>query len=506
MMQKGPADGRRGFRRALMSNVALGIVAAAGAFAGGAAYAQSTESEEIVVTGSHIRGTPETAALPVEVITAQDLQNQGSPSVTELVRNLGVSTGIDGNTNQFTSNGLEGLGNVNLRGLGPSRTLVLMNGRRMVAAPYGIGESAQSFVDTNLIPANAIGRIEVLKDGAAATYGSDAIGGVVNFITRRGFEGLEVGGDYRFIDGSDGDYTLNAAFGWENEAGTVDFLLAAGVQHRSVLNTTERDWAIRPFAENPLGGWSAIANPGRFLYNTGTGAFLNDPACASGAFPNSIVAGGVCRFQYTPFDNLIEEEDRYQVYGEFNVALTPDLDFHLEGLYAYTDIPDWETSPSYPPQVLTAQFVPGNHPGLISLINQTGGPGVSPFEVLQTGLGGIGSLFLGRSFGAGGYPGSDDGSQTGYRNYEAFRLSAGLTGEFDNGIGWDVAATFMEDEGERLTNDTYIVRFADALVGLGGPNCVDLDPLTRGTQNVPGSAGCLYYNPFSTGVPGRAAL
>lgn len=455
------------------------------------------EEEDIVVTGSHIRGTPETASLPVDVITAQDLAEQGSPTITELTRNLSVSSGIDGNTNQFTSNGLEGLGNVNLRGLGPSRTLVLMNGRRMVSAPYLIGESAQAFVDTNLIPANAIGRIEVLKDGAAATYGSDAIAGVVNFITRRGFEGFEVGGDYRFIDGSDGDYSVNGLWGWDN--GTIDFLVAAGYQHRSELDTIKReDWALRDFAENPLGGWSAISNPGRFLALP-TFTNVNDPQC--------VLLGGIlaptCRYQYTQFDNLIEEEDRYQAYGEVNIQVAPNITFHSEALYAYTDIPEWDTSPSYPPQVLTSQFVPGTHPGLLSLIAQTGGA-ASPFNVLATPAG---SLFIGRSFALGGFPGStagDFGSQTGYRNYEAFRFAVGLSGSLANGINWDVSGTFMEDTGERSTFDTYIQRFADALVGLGGPNCADLNPGLRGTQNVPGSPGCLYYNPFSTAIPSGA--
>ena len=82
---------------------------------------------------------------------------------------------MDGQTNQFASNGLEGTSNVNLRGLGPGRTLVLLNGKRQTFSPYSVGEQAQLFVDTNMIPSAAIGRIEVLKDGAAALYGSDAV-------------------------------------------------------------------------------------------------------------------------------------------------------------------------------------------------------------------------------------------------------------------------------------------------------------------------------------------
>ncbi|MBI1251442.1 MAG: TonB-dependent receptor [Alphaproteobacteria bacterium] len=458
------------------------ILAALGAVGfASAAHAQST-SDEIVVTGSLIRGTPEDAALPVDVFTAVELQRSGSPTITELVRTLGVSSGIDGATNQFTSNGLEGLGNVNLRGLGPSRTLVLMNGRRMVNAPYGIGESAQSFVDTNLIPANAIGRIEVLKDGAAATYGSDAIAGVVNFITRRGFEGFEIGGDYTFVDGSDGDYGVNATWGWRN--GPLDVLIAGGYQFRSELSTLERDWAIRSFAENPEGGFSSISNPGRFLpASTGFTTSIPDPGCVP--LGGTLVANQ-CRFQFTQYDNLVEEEERYQIYGEANYDFGDDVEFHIEGMYSFTDVPEWKTSPSYPPQVLTAQFVPGNHPGLLSLINQTGGA-TSPFQALTSG-----SLFIGRTFGWGGFPGTGYNAQQGYRTYEAYRVAASLSGQWDNGVGWDASYTFMQDVGERLTNDTYITRLASALNGLGGPNC---------TGTTPGANGCLYYNPFSTAIP-----
>lgn len=103
--------------------------------AGGTAMAQDEgDGEElrqntVTVTGSFIQGTPEDAALPVDVITAADLKLEGNPTVTDLIKNLGPSSGTDGQTNQFASNGLEGTSNVNLRGLGPARTLVLLNGR-----------------------------------------------------------------------------------------------------------------------------------------------------------------------------------------------------------------------------------------------------------------------------------------------------------------------------------------------------------------------------------------
>src|SRR3954463_10388575 len=173
------------------------------AMVGGAAHAQTaanapTAVEEVVVTGSFIAGTPKDTAIPVAVLTAQELERRGSPSVLELIKQLPISGPTLGDSNQFSVNaqGRSGGGNINIRGLGAQRTLVLLNGKRFA------GYTA----DTNLLPQAAIGRVEILKDGAAATYGSDAIGGVANFITRTNFSGFETQADYRYVDGSKGDY------------------------------------------------------------------------------------------------------------------------------------------------------------------------------------------------------------------------------------------------------------------------------------------------------------
>jgi iron complex outermembrane receptor protein len=234
----------------------------------------------VTVTGSFIQGTPEDAALPVDVLTAGDLKLEGQPSITELIRNLGPSSGVDGQTNQFASNGLEGTSNINLRGLGPARTLVLINGRRQTYHPYSIGEQAQLFVDTNTIPTAAISRIEVLKDGAAALYGSDAIAGVVNFITNEDLDGFEVGGSFSQFDGTDGDFDLNAAYGLQGS--NFSWVTSVGYNKRSEVPLLEKDWAVLPYADNPVGGWSSLVQsrilhsaerwldcPGQRLYRRG---------------------------------------------------------------------------------------------------------------------------------------------------------------------------------------------------------------------------------------------
>jgi len=189
-------------RRAILATCALPASFVVLGSQAPAALAAEEPIEEVIVTGSFIRGTPEDAASPVDVMSREEMNLTGNPSVLEMIRNLGPSSGIDGETNQFTSNGLEGISNVNLRGLGPGRTLVLMNGRRQAEAP-NLTNDGVAFVDTaSMMPTIAIKRMEILKDGAAALYGSDAISGVVNFITRGDFEGFEVQLDNQTITNS----------------------------------------------------------------------------------------------------------------------------------------------------------------------------------------------------------------------------------------------------------------------------------------------------------------
>ena len=461
--------------------------------------------ETVTVTGSFIQGTPEDAALPVDVLTAGDLKLEGKPTITELIRNLGPSSGVDGQTNQFASNGLEGTSNINLRGLGPARTLVLINGHRQTYHPYSIGEQAQLFVDTNNIPSAAIGRIEVLKDGAAALYGSDAIAGVVNFITNQDLEGFEVGGSFSTFDGTDGDYDISAAYGLQGS--NFNWVTSVGYNKRSEVLLNEKDWAVLPYADNPVGGWSSLSNPGRYVPLsagfTPLAANVNDVGCDD---VGGIYAGAAnsCHFQFTQFDNLVEEEERYQIFSEFNQDLSNGAELHLEFLYAHSDVPTWKTSPSYPPQALLNQVILASHPGYIQY--NADNPGLFP-------AGTAAALYIGRSFGYGGFPGTG-GAQEGFRTSDTYRGSGSLKGEFSNDVNYDLALSYSTTESERLTNDTYITGLTNALRGYGvctDPN-TGFDPATGTSPLAPGYAGtlsagagaCEYYNPFSNAIPFNA--
>ena len=224
------------------------------------AWAQESGAlEEVLVTGSLIKGTATDAETNVSVYDRSALDMQNSPSLVDFTKNLSFSSGVDGDSNQFESNATEGLANVNLRGLGPARTLVLINGQRQAAVPVRLG--AGRFVDINSIPGVAIERIEVLKEGAAATYGSDAVGGVVNFITRSDFQGFELQGNYASIADSNGDYSLSAIFG--TEIGDLNWVTSAGYRERSQLKQRDRDFGTRLDGSYlPFDGFSTIGNPG----------------------------------------------------------------------------------------------------------------------------------------------------------------------------------------------------------------------------------------------------
>lgn len=475
--------------------------------------------EEVVVTGSFIRGTPEDAALPVDVISTEELQKQGSPTMVEMIKSLTASNGVLGESNQFTSQrgqAAEGSGSVNLRGLGPTRTLVLLNGHRLASD------------DTNALPMTAIGRVEVLKDGAASTYGSDAIGGVVNFITRKNFTGIEMSADYRFINGSDGDYSFGVTAGkaWER----FDVLVSAGYQFRADLPITQRDWAMREFHENPEATWSTGSSPMSFIpvaaNFTAVGARRADVGCAP--LGGIVTADGLCRSQPLVWDNIVDKMRSAQIYAEFNADLTDTLRFHAEAMYAYTEVPSVNTTPSYttsrpitqtvlpagftnvatwatpaPDQPAGSNFfyVPLTNPGFAAYC------AANPAQCPAGTAGAVIQIAQWRPFLTGGNPLFGYKESTLYRERRNMRFSASLQGEtpelgFLGAAGWDLNTTYGRYESERRGYDAITGRLELALRGLGGPSCPWQNPANAGNA----ALGCSYLNPFSNGIPGNPAL
>lgn len=238
-------------RLVLSSTVALGALAAP-AFAQEApditnrnAQAGSSEGGAIVVTGSRIKQDPTKSALPLQIITNAEIERAGISSAEQL--NMFLTSSGSGADNLASNSdvttgaqrGTNGLSSANLRGQGSAATLVLLNGRRVAAH----GLSGQS-VDVNQIPFAAIDRVEVLKDGASAIYGTDAVGGVINYITKKNYSGLGVQGFSDITEKGGGNiYRLSgvAGYGDLDDQG-FNIMGAVAYSWNKILQGTDRDF------------------------------------------------------------------------------------------------------------------------------------------------------------------------------------------------------------------------------------------------------------------------
>jgi len=473
-------------------------------------------AERIVVTGSLIAGTPEDAALPVEVFSAADLEDQGSPTALEFVKNLTISGPTTGEAYYFGGAALVGSVNVNLRSLGADKTLTLLNGRRVSQ-------------NTSNIPSAAIARVEILKDGAAVTYGADATGGVVNYITRDDFTGLEAKAQYKYIDGSDGDYGVSLLGGFGS--GETNFLWSAEWEHRSRLNTMDRDWAASSFdyATNSS-PWSTLTNLAGYIprgaptspNNTVNGE-LGSPlgAVYSDFTPASCAAVGgqyinsyTCAYNYISYYNLVENSDIYRIYGQVNTAVTDTVDFHADVSYGQVKTPEIYGSPAQPvtrgparSAGLTYQFyVPRTNPYFAEFAQRSGLAASAVYPLVQSV-----TPITYRAMAHGGNPALGGGGTYGTPSEidnQVWRVSGGLNGTLGewagplSDVGFDFGVTYNQQTLYQTNPDILGYRLQEAINGFGGPGCnaVDLDPLTFGTQNAAaaGQNGCEYWNPFSS--------
>jgi iron complex outermembrane receptor protein len=212
----------------------------------GAAFAQS--ADRVTITGSSIKQLRGQAALPVQVIQGDDLVNQGINTAEELISSLGSSAAhLDNAVSRNNVFGAEqdrltgGSSSANLRGIGPTGTLVLLNGRRV--STHGTSGGA---VDLNAIPMAAVDRIEILKDGASAIYGTDAIGGVINFILKNNFRGASVSADYSKPFASGGGErkraSITAGYG-DLDTQRFNVMASLTVDKNEILRGIDRDFA-----------------------------------------------------------------------------------------------------------------------------------------------------------------------------------------------------------------------------------------------------------------------
>lgn len=272
------------------------------------AFAQEQQEEEtqtldrVEVTGSRISRAQIEGALPVTVIDRAQIEASGETSVADLLR--GSTFNSFGSFRPQSGSSAQGVAQVSLRGLGSGRTLVLIDGRRLPASPF-TGQGA----DLNTIPLGAIERIEILSDGASAVYGSDAIGGVVNIITRKDYSGAELA--YSLSDPTlQGGETeaMSAVVGIAGERGN----LVAGYSQnmRGIIFTRERPWGTTL-------GVSTFGNNYRLQSRTTgrpTGAFIRFPGFACNTDGFWVTSTNTCSFD---FNSVAAEEAKVNTNGTF---------------------------------------------------------------------------------------------------------------------------------------------------------------------------------------------
>lgn len=226
----------------------VGSLALLGLATHAVAQTAPAKPERIVITGSSIKRIASEGALPVQVITAEELEQQGLVTAQDLLGSLGENSA---NTNNEVSSNTVfgpdqdrltgGAAFANLRGLGPTGTLVLLNGRRI--STHGQSGSA---VDLNAIPMSAVARVEILKDGASAIYGTDAIGGVINFILKSNYRGASIGGTISEPEAKGGGGTKRAtlSFGFgDMDTDGWNFLSSVTYDKNQILRGIDREWA-----------------------------------------------------------------------------------------------------------------------------------------------------------------------------------------------------------------------------------------------------------------------
>ena len=334
--------------------LALPIGALAAFTASPGALAQNDPSvEEVVVTGSRIRQDPLEQSAPLLTLDAADIKASGVTSLGDFLQRLSVSGSPL--TTRFNSSGNfgfppdgggigAGASSVDLRNLGSKRTLVLVDGQRWVSesSASGVGTA----VDLNTIPLSIIERIEVLEDGSSAIYGSDAIAGVVNVITRQDFDGFEITGYAGTYDEGGDTQEYSVSIGSVSDKSSVFLNIGVVDQERINAKDIPQSSTPIPFVTDGTGGSSGTPQARVFFTDPNTSTAVDcalndgvtglpnyDPADPCGAGDDYHPFATADRFNFSPFNLVLTPSKRTSVYGQARYQLAPAVSVYLKGLF-----------------------------------------------------------------------------------------------------------------------------------------------------------------------------
>ena len=396
------------------------------------------EIEEITVIGSYIGSKSD--KISVEVIGETEFNNLNISTVGEISKYLASSAG-----SHFQSNTLDGVDQgmsaITLRGLDHASTLVLLNNKRQTFAGTPSHEG-EGYIDVNIIPEIALRRTEILKEGATSLYGSDAVAGVINFITHDEFTGTRIRLGHQETTGYDQtDKTIGIIFG--KEFNSANLVLAANFLDRSPLSSSE----IPKIAEN---GLSTLGNTfkvsegdsvlsGDYAGEYAAGQWVPDPNCE---INGGVLAGPFCKFLYGTRFNIVNDEDHKKFYLSFKKD-NDNLSYKLTAIVANIDVNDNPQSPSYPAlSFMSKKIMPGQ--------------GGSPFNVPVT--------WYGRPLGS-AFP-----SPLSPKDIDQYHVSGLVNLSLNENIDLELSITQSKHENFHNRPDTINSRMENAISGNGGSN------------------------------------
>jgi outer membrane receptor protein involved in Fe transport len=476
-----------------------------------AAFAQDEAEElaEITVTGSRIKANPNlSAATPVLSVSGEEAAIRGNVRVEDFVNQLPQ---VFANQASEVSNGASGTAALNLRGLGRNRTLVMIDGRRL---PYGSSQISAANLD--VIPMQMVERVDILTGGASAVYGSDAIGGVANFILKSDFEGVEIGGQWSTSyndndddfwanvlragnqpvpgSNSDGEETLlYMMLGANAPDGRGNATVYASYEDRRAISQADRVFSGCALGQddgvNSFGGFGCVgsSNFRRFIGDGDPGDGFQQEDGTITEF-----AGGPAEtFNFGPFNFFQRPSERYNIYAKGHYEITDTIE-------AFADV-------SYMNNLSDAQIAPTASFGFGSWSFNCDNP------LLQTPGLNLASDVYGCTDADIAAGVIKTGSGASHRNVEGgprnsrlenstLRIAAGVRGAFADDIwNWDlfVQSSETRDQSES-TNDFVIAKVQQAFFAVddGTGNVVCTDP----------SGGCVPYNPFQRGPNGESLI
>ncbi len=526
------------------------------AFAGPYAVAEDEDAaiEEVVVTGSYLKRTAQDSPSPLSVVTSADIEDLGAADFAEVIASMPWASGSQVRATTFQGEGADGRANVNLRNLGHGATLPLVNGHRHVPSWYNPRGNASTNVNA-LVPNIAVERIEIVKDGASALYGSDAVAGVVNLITKDDFEGFDFSYQYTVDDETGEGDTNQVGMIWGVQGDRGGIVVSGSFLDRGEINVADN---YRRFGGTTL---SSTGQPGRLLplstadiiwgpNATGgvPGEFVdpgcadNDPATPCSRNPPRDPAGlsfgqadvncedaaaltpgnggalgnlfNRCVYDYGSFFSIQAEESLRNFFVEGHYDISERLEAKFEFASNNSEFNRLNSlNPNAPALTIPTgtEYIDAN--GDVQFAPNPG----SAEDAFRRGIQPIEYANLTRLQ---GYSSSENGSPL--RPVTTFtdtnrndqRMVVGLT--YDAAFGdreWTIDATYTASNHSSQTaqvQDTLSTHMELALNGYGGPNC---DPFTgvpgEGNASYAASGGdfaagsCYFFNPFGNSVFNR---